>query len=95
MRRIIEVSCDEDGENFFVVGDVTRLGALRAINKFMRQECGLDGEELPKLDDLEVCNFWETDDEKYEGGEYEGWHWWSKPKDVPVKPVGRGWRYSI
>lgn len=96
-KKIIAVFSDEDGENFGVIGNVTRLGALRAIKRFMFYECGLDDEEeiTPHIDDLEKREFWQTDDTKYEGGEYEDYYWWSKPHDIPVVSVGTGWIYKL
>ena len=97
-KKIREVSSDEDGENYFVIGDVTELGALRAIRSYMKNECGLDEDEeiMPKLGDLERVNFVQTDMDKYKGGEYEDWSWWGKvPAGVPTKPAGWGWIYKI
>lgn len=90
MKKIIEISCDEDGETYYVVGDITELGARRAINKFFR-ECGIEEDMKESPFELVESNFWTT-----EGGEYDGWTWWSQPDPEKynfekVKPLGKGW----
>lgn len=92
MKKIIEVSSDEDGETYYVVGDVSRRTAWIAIRKFLQNECSLNPkyDDFPKQEDLEVRNFYYS-----ESGEYEGYYWWGTPKDKNAKPVGIGWIYRI
>lgn len=88
MKKIITVGSDEDGFTFYCVGNVSELGALRAIRKFQKDECEFSNKELATLP-LTEANFWYTD-----RGEYEGWYWWGNPPR-DAKPVGRGWIFRI
>ena len=93
MKKIIarEIT-NEDGDVYGVVGNITRLGAYRAIRADLR---GFDLEDdvIFSPNDLEVCDFWHTEDK---GGEYEDWTWWAKPA-AKLKPtfLGKGWILKI
>jgi len=92
----IEVITNEDGDAYGAVGEkrLTRLGALRAINKEL-DGWGLLEEVKIKVDDLMPCEFWKTT-----GGEHDGWNWWSEPhkKDYDFEKkeyLGWGWIYKV
>lgn len=105
MKRVKHVSSDEDGETYYVIGDVTKLGAIRAFWKFVR-ECGIEEDMRDGLSDdntsvseiMEKRNFWYT-----EGGEADGYYWWEKPTEneiercgiTKVEPVGIGWVIEV
>lgn len=96
MTKIIEAGSNEDGEVYYVVGDVSRRTAWIAIRKMLITDCGIDPKKepdsLPKIGDLEQCNFFYSDSD---AGEYAGYYWWGTPKDPNAKPVGMGWIWSI
>lgn len=86
--KIIEVGSDEDG-NYWVVGDVTEEQAMKAIHRYEKQECGLDGSEL--FDgDIERVEFWEAHNPEAN----DDWLYWRKPS-VDAKSVGYGWHGSL
>lgn len=92
-KKIIDIGSDEDGETYYIIGEVTRLGAFRAILKFMKEDCGLDEEYFPKQEDLKPAKFTKTKNAK---DYYEDFVWWGKPTEgVEVEPYGKGWIYSI
>jgi hypothetical protein len=93
MKKIVQREItNEDGDVFGVAGDITRLGAYRAIREDMKSWGIADDVEFSP-EDLEQCNFWHTDDL---GGEYEGWTWWEKPEaKLNPKPLGKGWIYRV
>lgn len=94
MKNNITVVTNEDGDIYGAIGKkgLTKLGALRAINKNL-SDWDIEEDVKVHLDDLEECEFWETT-----GGEYDGWQWWEKPsrtkyKFDSVKSLGWGWIY--
>lgn len=92
-RKIIEVNCDEDGETYVVVGDITKLGAVRALKKQLR-EWGIE-EDVGQLPEPYQGNFWRTN-----GGSYDGCVWWKMPdksKDdyEKIEPLGIGWIFDL
>lgn len=93
-KKIIEIGSDEDGETYYIVGNVTRLGALRALHKYIKDNIG-ELDEMPTQDDLTQTNFRETVDCPH-GGEHQGYTWWGTPKpDEKTKPLGIGWIWQI
>lgn len=81
---------NEDGSVYGICGNVTRLGAYRAIRQDIKS-WGLEDDVEFTQDELEECDYWETDDPN---GEYENYIWWSKPKaSLNPKYIGKGWIY--
>jgi hypothetical protein len=94
MSKIIEIGSDEDGEAYYVVGDVTLLGAKRALNKQLK-EWGIEEDMEYHTLEWEKSNFWYT-----EGGDHDGWTWWAEPDKAQhsyekIKPIGVGWLATI
>lgn len=95
MGKIIERHItNEDGDFYGVIGDVTRLGAYRAIRQDL-DEYGILGDFDFSADDLSEYNFVQSTNCPH-GGEHEGWIWWGTPKEgETVKPLGKGWGYEL
>ena len=94
MKKIIarEIT-NEDGDFYGVVGDITRLGAYRAIRQDLDSWGILEDMEF-KAEDLEQFDFYETIE--CPSGEHEGWQWWGTPdKEDKTKYLGKGWGYKI
>lgn len=93
MSKIIHRNItNEDGDVYGVIGDITRLGAYRAIRQDLR-EYGILEDIMAdggfNQDDLETCDFWETEDPE---GDCDGWIWWAKPPEkYKSKYLGTGW----
>jgi hypothetical protein len=90
MKKIIEREItNEDGDFYGVCGNITRLGAYRAIKQDLR-EYGIENEVEFTPDSLEEFDFWET--VKCPSGEHDGYIWWGKPAtEDEVKFLGKGW----
>ena len=90
MKKIIVRNItNEDGDFYGVVGDLTRLGAYRAIRQDLK-DYGIDDDVEFKQEDLEVFNFWETT--YCPSGDHEDYYWWGTPaKEDKVKFLGKGW----
>lgn len=86
--KITEVGSNEDCD-YWVVGDVTELQALKAIHRYEREECGLSGDELFG-GDLKRVKFYEGYNE-YEG---QNWIYWIKQNETD-KFIGWGWHGSL
>ena len=98
MKEIIQIITNEDGDVYGAVyphRKLTRLGALRAINKELIS-FGIEDEVKITLEDLTECRFWRT-----AGGEqHDNWIWWEKPDKAEynfdtVEDLGIGWIYYI
>ena len=89
-KKIIEVNCNEDGDIYYVIGDVTESEAIKALNNYFK-ECGIE-EDMKGIDlELSQTDFYETS-----GGDYDGWRWWTKPNKEKynykeVKFLSKGW----
>jgi len=100
-KRKIEIATNEDGDVYGAVYNtakvripLTKIGALRAINKQL-DEWGLLEDIKITLNDLERCEFWTTT-----GGDHDGWMWWREPtrdkyKFDSIEYLGWGWIYKI
>lgn len=87
---------NEDGDFYGVVGDITRLGAYRAIRQDL-DEYGIledmEEDENFKAESLEQFDYYETIE--CPSGEHEGYQWWGEPaKEDKVKFLGKGWGYQ-
>lgn len=94
MKKIIEREItNEDGDFYGVVGDITRLGAYRAIRQDLRG-WGLEYDVEFTPDDLEQYEFWKTVECPH-SGEHEGYIWWGDPdKEDKIISIGKGWGYK-
>ena|ERR1035437_4736566 len=93
MKKIIERNItNEDGDAYGVVGDITRLGAYRAIRQDLREYGIADDDDVQfKQEDLAVTYFEQTTKCPH-GGEHEDWIWWGESaKGDTTKELGRGW----
>lgn len=90
MKKIIERQItNEDGDFYGVCGNITRLGAYRAIRQDMKG-WGIAEDVEFKPEDLEEFTFWRTVD--CPSGEHEDWIWWGSPsKEDKVELLGKGW----
>lgn len=95
MKKIIERNVtNEDGDVYGVVGDITRLGAYRAIRQDLRDYGTLDEVEF-KQEDLQQTTFYQTIECSH-GGEHNDWIWWDKPtKGDTYKTLGKGWLFDV
>lgn len=93
MKKIIQREItNEDGDAYGVVGDITRLGAYRAIRQDLRSY-GIEDDIEFKAEDLERVEFWETPEAE---GDYADYIWWGKPKkSFKPKSLGKGWIYRV
>lgn len=80
---------NEDGDFYGVCGNITRLGAYRAIKQDLRGY-GIDKDIEFKASDLIAVDFYKT--VKCPSGEHEGYTWWGKPDtEDTVEFLGKGW----
>ena len=86
-KNITEVGTNEDGEVYYVIGNITKEQAFKAFRHYEKVECGLSKEELASEEnmDVEMSNFWEGAD---------GNLYWRSPLE-PSKPLGIGWIGTI
>lgn len=95
MRKIIHRNItNEDGDFYGVCGNITRLGAYKAIKQDLR-EYGIEDDVEFTQDDLELFDYYETIECAHEG-EHENWIWWGTPNpEDKVKFLGKGWGYKV
>lgn len=98
MKKIIERNItNEDGDFYGVCGNLTRLGAYRAIRQDLDEYGILEDMKDDvnfKVENLKEFDFYETIE--CPSGEHEGWTWWGKPdKEDKTKFLGKGWGYQI
>lgn len=93
MGKIIERHItNEDGDFYGIVGNITRLGAYRAIRQDL-EEYGILEDIDFTADDLGMYNFVQTT-KCIHGGEHEDWIWWSgHTQGDETKPLGVGWGF--
>lgn len=89
MKKIIERNItNEDGDIYGVCGDITRLGAYRAIRQDLR-DCGTLDEVEFKQEDLQQITFYQTTLCPHDG-EHTAYIWWGKWVDGErVKSLGK------
>jgi len=97
MKKIIERNItNEDGDFYGVCGNITRLGAYRAIRQDLREYGIAEDDEVNfKQEDLGEYDFYQTVNCPH-GGEHEDWIWWGKPSERDkTEFLGKGWGLEI
>lgn len=91
--KIIERNItNEDGDFYGVCGNLTRIGAYRAIRQDLK-EYGISEDIEFTPNDLIEVDYYQT--VKCPSGEHEGWIWWGEPdKEDTVKFLGKGWGFK-
>jgi hypothetical protein len=91
MKQTIEVNCDEDGDTYVCWGTADKRKALKEIRSFAENECGLNDELLPKIEDLYLNPLWKGVSAEDDS---EEWFYWGDPPKGS-KYLGSCYRYDI